>query len=104
MIGQLIDNGMPMRGRWDVLYAVAKFDDTANSQASGLADLRAGARVEWTKASAIHGFRAVEAREARRTLVESPWGAGRPGWHIECSACRRLCWVPTFDIMAAVWT
>ena len=44
------------------------------------------------------GLRAVESRQAGRTVVGSPWGPGRPGWHIECSAMSTAILGETFDI------
>ena len=40
----------------------------------------------------------MEKKEGRRALLGSPWGQGRPGWHIECSAMARKYLGDTFDI------
>ena len=88
LIGRLIERGFAYVGSsGDVLYAVAKF--AAYGQLSGkrLADLRAGARVEVDSAKRDPlDFVLWKSAKPDEPSWPSPWGAGRPGWHIECSA------------------
>ena len=84
----------------DVNYSVRKFPGYGKLSGKSLDDLRAGERVEIGAGQARSArFRAVEAREAGRAgVAESPWGKGRPGWHIECSAMSSALLGKHFDI------
>jgi cysteinyl-tRNA synthetase len=71
----------------DVLYSVSRFDGYGRLSGKKLADLRAGARVEVNEAK--HDpldFVLWKTAKPGEPAWPSPWGAGRPGWHIECSA------------------
>lgn len=88
MIGQLIDRGYAyLASDGDVLYAVAKFEGYGQLSGKRLADLRAGARVEVdaTKRDPLDFVLWKQAKPGEPSW-DSPWGPGRPGWHIECSA------------------
>ncbi|RXM04849.1 cysteine--tRNA ligase, partial [Citrobacter sp. AAK_AS5] len=64
-----------------------------------LEDLRSGARVEVEEAKADPlDFVLWKAAKPGEPSWPSPWGAGRPGWHIECSAMSTRCLGPHFDI------
>jgi len=71
----------------DVYYAVASFPEYGQLSGKRLEDLRAGARVEVDsfKRDPLD-FVLWKAAKQGEPSWESPWGAGRPGWHIECSA------------------
>ena len=100
MIGQLIDNGYAyVAADGDVLYAVAKFAGYGKLSGKRLADLRAGARVE-VDAGKRDPLDFVLWKHAKpdEPSWESPWGAGRPGWHIECSAMSTALLGTHFDI------
>jgi cysteinyl-tRNA synthetase len=100
MIGQLIDNGYAyVAADGDVLYAVAKFEGYGKLSGKRLADLRAGARVE-VDAGKRDPLDFVLWKHAKpdEPSWESPWGAGRPGWHIECSAMSTALLGTHFDI------
>jgi cysteinyl-tRNA synthetase len=88
MIGQLIVNGYAYQApNGDVMYDVHKF--AAYGQLSGkrLEDLRAGARVEVDAAKRDPlDFVLWKSAKPGEPSWPSPWGDGRPGWHIECSA------------------
>lgn len=88
MITRLIERGYAYLGaQGDVLYAVAKFPDYGRLSGKRLADLRAGARVQIDLAKRDPlDFVLWKAAKADEPSWPSPWGAGRPGWHIECSA------------------
>ena len=71
----------------DVMYAVARFAGYGRLSGKRLADLRAGARVEVDEAKRDPlDFVLWKQAKPGEPSWESPWGAGRPGWHIECSA------------------
>ena len=71
----------------DVMYAVAKFDGYGRLSGKRLADLRAGARVEVDESKRDPlDFVLWKHAKPGEPAWDSPWGRGRPGWHIECSA------------------
>jgi cysteinyl-tRNA synthetase len=88
MIGQLIDNGYAyVASDGDVMYAVHKFASYGKLSGKKLEDLRAGSRVEVDTAK--HDpldFVLWKSAKPGEPAWPSPWGDGRPGWHIECSA------------------
>ncbi len=83
----------------DVLYSVAKFPNYGRLSGRKLEDLRAGARVE-VDASKRDPLDFVLWKRAKpaEPAWESPWGSGRPGWHIECSAMAYALLGRHFDI------
>ena len=71
----------------DVMYAVARFEGYGKLSGKRLADLRAGARVEVDEAKRDPlDFVLWKHAKPGEPAWDSPWGKGRPGWHIECSA------------------
>jgi cysteinyl-tRNA synthetase len=71
----------------DVYYAVASFDGYGKLSGKSIEDLRAGARVEPDDAKRDPmDFALWKSAKPGEPAWESPWGKGRPGWHIECSA------------------
>ncbi len=100
MISTLVDKGYAYRAEGgDVLYAVGKFPGYGKLSGKRLADLRAGARVEVGEHK--HDpldFVLWKAAKPGEPSWESPWGAGRPGWHIECSAMSTALLGDYFDI------
>ncbi|MCW5574067.1 MAG: cysteine--tRNA ligase [Steroidobacteraceae bacterium] len=100
MIGVLIDKGYAyVAADGDVLYAVEKFQDYGCLSGKRLEDLEAGARVEIDadKRSPLD-FVLWKAAKPGEPAWDSPWGAGRPGWHIECSAMSTELLGTRFDI------
>jgi cysteinyl-tRNA synthetase len=88
MIEQLIDNGLAyVAGNGDVCYAVHQFKGYGKLSGKSLDDLRAGERVD-IQAGKNDPLDFVLWKSAKpgEPAWESPWGKGRPGWHIECSA------------------
>jgi cysteinyl-tRNA synthetase len=74
-------------GNGDVYYAVRKFPDYARLSRRNLDDLLAGARVDPGEAKRDPlDFALWKGAKPGEPSWESPWGRGRPGWHIECSA------------------
>jgi cysteinyl-tRNA synthetase len=83
----------------DVLYAVARFPGYGRLSGKRLADLRAGARVEVDEAKRDPlDFVLWKAAKPGEPAWESPWGPGRPGWHIECSAMSTALLGTHFDL------
>src|SRR5690606_22825317 len=83
----------------DVYYDIAKFADYGKLNRRDPEQMMAGARVEVDahKRNPMD-FVLWKAAKAGEAAWESPWGAGRPGWHIECSAMSTQCLGHTFDI------
>ncbi len=88
MIGTLVEKGVAYpASNGDVYYAVRKFPDYGRLAKRNLDDLQAGARVEPGEAKRDPlDFALWKAAKPGEPAWESPWGKGRPGWHIECSA------------------
>jgi cysteinyl-tRNA synthetase len=100
MITRLIELGYAYVGvDRDVLYSVAKFPDYGQLSGKRIDDLRAGARVEvdLTKRDPLD-FVLWKAAKPGEPCWPSPWGEGRPGWHIECSAMSRALLGAHFDL------
>jgi cysteinyl-tRNA synthetase len=100
MIAQLIGRGYAyVADDGDVLYAVAKFEGYGKLSGKRLQDLRAGARVEVDEAKRDPlDFVLWKHAKPGEPSWASPWGAGRPGWHIECSAMSTALLGRHFDI------
>jgi len=105
MIQRLIKTGHAYQGMHkdgtlgDVYYAVSSFADYGKLSGKNTEELLAGARVEVDEAKKDpRDFALWKAAKASEVHWPSPWGAGRPGWHIECSAMSTCCLGETFDI------
>ncbi|BCB62117.1 MULTISPECIES: cysteine--tRNA ligase [Halomonadaceae] len=100
MIETLIDKGFAYAAaNGDVYYRVRKFTDYGKLNNRQLDDMRSGARVDVD----VHkedplDFVLWKAAKPGEAHWHSPWGEGRPGWHIECSAMSTCCLGDTFDI------
>jgi len=97
MIGKLQNNGLAYQATdGDVNYAVRKFPGYGRLSGKSLEDLRAGERVDTNDAKRdpldFVLWKSAKVDEPAESRWASPWGEGRPGWHIECSAmsCERL--------------
>ena len=100
MVSKLIERGHAYVGAdGDVLYSVASFAPYGRLSGKRLADLRAGARVE-VDAAKRDPLDFVLWKQAKpgEPWWDSPWGKGRPGWHIECSAMSTTLLGTHFDI------
>jgi cysteinyl-tRNA synthetase len=103
MIGKLEHNGLAYRSTsGDVNYAVRKFPGYGKLSGKSLDELRAGERV-----AVLDGkedpldfvlWKAAKREEPADAKYEAPYGPGRPGWHIECSAMSCALLGDTFDI------
>ncbi|HZW61522.1 MAG TPA: cysteine--tRNA ligase [Candidatus Babeliales bacterium] len=82
----LVDNGKAYAIDGDVYFSIASFPSYGKLSHQRLEDLRAGARVEVNDKKRDPLDFALWKSEKSGTFWESPWGWGRPGWHIECSA------------------
>lgn len=85
----------------DVYFAVNRFEEYGKLSGRTLDDLQAGARVEVDDRKRYPGdFALWKKAKPDEPSWDSPWGPGRPGWHIECStmSCKYL--GPSFDIHA----
>ena len=100
MIQTLIDKGFAYApGNGDVYYRVSRFTDYGKLSRKKTEDLRSGARVEVDEAKEDPlDFVLWKAVKPGEPSWASPWGEGRPGWHIECSVMSTCCLGNTFDI------
>jgi len=90
MIEKLIANGNAYVSQDHVLFAVDSYKDYGQLSGRKLDDLIAGSRVEVEGYKRHPGdfvlWKPADAGDDASSVFASPWGAGRPGWHIECSA------------------
>ncbi|MEY2782737.1 MAG: Cysteine--tRNA ligase [Pseudomonadota bacterium] len=103
MIGTLEQKGLAYRsGNGDVNYAVRKFEGYGKLSGKSLDELNAGERVavETEKNDPLDFvlWKSAKPSEPEDVKWESPFGTGRPGWHIECSAMACELLGQTFDI------
>ena len=100
MIQTLIDkNYAYAASNGDVYYRVDKFETYGALTNRKLEDMRAGARVDINDVKENpFDFVLWKAAKAGEVSWASPWGEGRPGWHIECSAMTKCCLGNHFDI------
>ena len=102
MIERLIAGGHAYAAEGHVLFDVSSKADYGKLSRRSLDEMIAGARVEVAPYKKNAGrFRAVEAVDAAQPGWDSPWGRGRPGWHIECSAMAGSIWARPSTFMAA---
>jgi cysteinyl-tRNA synthetase len=100
MTQTLIDKGFAyVAANGDVMYAVRKFPDYGRLSGKRIDDLRAGSRVQIDE-SKLDPLDFVLWKRAKpgEPHWPSPWGEGRPGWHIECSAMSTSLLGPYFDL------
>jgi cysteinyl-tRNA synthetase len=100
MVEQLLAKDFAYRApNGDVMYAVARFPGYGRLSGKRLADLRAGARVEVDEAKRDPlDFVLWKHAKTGEPSWPSPWGPGRPGWHIECSAMSTTLLGTHFDL------
>jgi len=100
MVQTLIDKGFAYAAsNGDVYYRVDKFATYGQLTNRKLEDMRAGARVDVNDVKENpFDFVLWKAAKAGEVSWASPWGDGRPGWHIECSAMTKCCLGNHFDI------
>jgi len=87
MVGKLIDKGHAYEVDGDVYFSVQDFATYGHLSGRSLDDMKAGARVEVDdRKRHPMDFALWKSAKPGEPSWESPWGLGRPGWHIECSA------------------
>ena len=99
MISKLIEKGFAYQSGSDVYYRTAAFPEYGKLSRQPLEELQAGARVDVTeiKENPVD-FALWKGAKPDEPYWESPWGKGRPGWHIECSAMANRYLGETIDI------
>ena len=101
IIEKLFQNGLAYQIDGDVFYSVTKFPDYGKLSGKNIEQLESGARVEIDprKKNPLD-FALWKAAKPGEPFWDSPWGKGRPGWHIECSAMSMKYFGESFDIHA----
>jgi cysteinyl-tRNA synthetase len=96
---ELIDKGMAYEAAGDVYYSVEKFPTYLKLSKRNMEEMQAGARIApGEQKRNPMDFALWKAAKPGEPSWESPWGPGRPGWHIECSAMSSSLLGDTFDI------
>lgn len=99
LISELISKGLAYPSGSDVYYSVNGFPEYGKLSGRNLDDMQAGARIaiNENKTNPMD-FVLWKGSKPGEPTWDSPWGPGRPGWHIECSAMSRKYLGDTFDI------
>jgi cysteinyl-tRNA synthetase len=99
LIASLVDRGLAYQAGGDVFFSVGKWPQYGKLSGRDVSELRAGARVEVNpdKRDPLDFVLWKGAKPGEPTW-DSPWGPGRPGWHIECSAMASKYLGANFDI------
>ncbi|ADE14110.1 cysteinyl-tRNA synthetase [Nitrosococcus halophilus Nc 4] len=100
MVQRLLEQGYAYQGEnGDIYYDVSHFEGYGALSGKQLDELRAGERVQVSEAKTDPlDFVLWKAAKPNEPAWDSPWGPGRPGWHIECSAMSTQALGPHFDI------
>lgn len=99
LVQSLVDNGYAYEVDGDVFYSVEKFKYYGELSGRNLEDMMAGARVDVNdRKRNPMDFALWKSAKPGEPFWESPWGKGRPGWHIECSAMSMKYLGKHFDI------
>jgi len=99
MVEQLIANGHAYEAAGDVYFSTASFDEYGKLSHQPLEDLQAGARImAGEQKREPMDFALWKAAKPGEPAWDSPWGQGRPGWHIECSAMAKRHLGDTIDL------
>lgn len=97
----LVDKGYAYESQGDVYYRTRKFEGYGKLSHQSVDDLKVGARIEaGEKKEDALDFALWKAAKPGEISWESPWGKGRPGWHIECSVMVHNHFGDTIDIHA----
>ncbi len=98
-VGELVEKGYAYESEGDIYFDVSRYDDYGKLSKQSLEELQSGARVEVSKRKRNPlDFVLWKAAKPDEPSWESPWGEGRPGWHIECSAMASKYLGETIDI------
>ncbi|MEE0777382.1 MAG: cysteine--tRNA ligase, partial [Bacillota bacterium] len=99
MVQTIIDNGLAYEVNGDVYYEVRKFEPYGKLSGRSLDEMQSGARIAVGEQKRDPlDFALWKAAKPGEPAWDSPWGKGRPGWHIECSAMSTKYLGKTFDI------
>ena len=99
MIEKLVAGGYAYPSQGDVYFSVSKYPQYAKLSKRNLDELRAGERVQpGEQKREPLDFALWKAAKPGEPFWESPWGRGRPGWHIECSAMAAKYLGQSFDV------
>jgi cysteinyl-tRNA synthetase len=99
LISTLVEKGLAYQSGGDVFFSVRKFKEYGKLSKRDLEEMQAGARVEIDERKEDPlDFALWKASKPGEPFWESPWGKGRPGWHIECSAMSQKYLGETLDI------
>lgn len=100
-IEALIEKGFAYESNGDVYFHTRRFDEYGKLSQQSIDELRVGARIAvGEKKQDALDFALWKTAKEGEISWESPWGKGRPGWHIECSAMARKYLGDTIDIHA----
>jgi cysteinyl-tRNA synthetase len=100
-ISALVEKGYAYESQGDVYYRTRKFEGYGKLSHQPIDELKAGARIDvGDKKEDALDFVLWKAAKEGEISWESPWGKGRPGWHIECSAMAKRYLGDTIDIHA----
>ncbi len=86
MIMKLVEKGYAYETKTGVYFDVSKFAEYGRLSGQGIDDIKAGARIEVDETKESPEDFALWKKGEQLITFDSPWGRGRPGWHIECSA------------------
>lgn len=101
LIKKLVDKNYAYNVDGNVFYEVKKFEGYGKLSGKNIDDLEAGARIEINKEKRNPlDFSLWKKAKPNEPSWESPWGKGRPGWHVECSAMSMKHLGETIDIHA----
>ena len=99
LVETLIQKGHAYESNGDVYFDVSSFGEYGKLSGQSLEDLMAGARIDVTESKKNpEDFALWKAAKPGEDSWDSPWGQGRPGWHIECSAMSMKYLGDTIDI------
>ena len=100
-VEELIETGFAYEVNGDVYYSTKKFRNYGKLAGQNLEDLQAGARISIDERKKDPmDFAVWKSQKPGEPSWESPWGPGRPGWHIECSCMAKKLLGDTIDIHA----
>jgi cysteinyl-tRNA synthetase len=99
LVRRLIDKGIAYESNGDVYFAVEQFPSYLKLSKRNMEEMRAGARIApGERKKNPMDFALWKAAKPGEPAWDSPWGPGRPGWHIECSAMSMEYLGDSFDI------
>lgn len=99
LVKKLVESGHAYESGGDVYFDVSSFPEYGKLSGQSLEDLQLGARIDVTEVKKNpEDFALWKAAKQGEDSWDSPWGKGRPGWHIECSAMSMKYLGDTIDI------